>query len=186
MPPRRCQAAGGLDDRRGVIVNQPTQLAIDLGLTQLPDWIAQNTIRTETGCLEWSGPFYATTGYGRLGLPGQNKRVQAHRHVWETLHRPLLPGEVVRHTCDNPPCVAPEHLIVGSQRDNVADMIERGRHRARYGNGTTCRKGHTYRDDDWQMGRKGTRVRMCHRCMADRTLKRKRSRLVDTEGHLAA
>lgn len=38
-----------------------------------------------------------------------------------------IDGLVVRHTCDNPPCVEPSHLILGTQADNVADAVERGR-----------------------------------------------------------
>ena len=53
----------------------------------------------------------------------------AHRYALERkLGRELEPGEVARHTCDNPICVNPDHLLPGTQRDNVDDMMRRGRH----------------------------------------------------------
>jgi hypothetical protein len=44
------------------------------------------------------------------------------------LGRKLLPGEVARHTCDNKACINPEHIIVGTQGDNMRDAFERGLH----------------------------------------------------------
>lgn len=47
----------------------------------------------------------------------------------EALGRPLAEGMVTRHTCDNPPCCNPAHLIEGTQAQNLADMVARGRSR---------------------------------------------------------
>jgi hypothetical protein len=52
----------------------------------------------------------------------------AHVVAWEQANGRSVPdGLVVRHRCDNPPCIEPEHLILGTQRQNVADMFKRGR-----------------------------------------------------------
>ncbi len=64
-------------------------------------------------------------GYGRVYLDG--KYVKAHRLAW-ALHNGADPeGKVVRHMCHNPPCVNPEHLEIGTPRDNSRDMVTSGR-----------------------------------------------------------
>jgi hypothetical protein len=59
------------------------------------------------------------------GIP--RRRDLAHRLAWAEANGPIPEGMVVRHTCDNPPCVNPAHLILGTQKDNVGDMDRRGR-----------------------------------------------------------
>jgi hypothetical protein len=64
-------------------------------------------------------------GYGRVSINGQV--VKAHRLAYTIVNGD--PGEqVVRHTCDNPPCCRPDHLIAGTTQDNTDDKMKRGRH----------------------------------------------------------
>jgi hypothetical protein len=65
-------------------------------------------------------------GYGRFGRPG-NKHGYAHRVAWEFEHGPIPGGLQVNHRCDVRNCVRPDHLYVGTQFENVVDMIERSR-----------------------------------------------------------
>lgn len=53
--------------------------------------------------------------------------VAAHRWIAAWRHGEVPAGRVVRHTCDNPNCINPWHLVIGSQAENVRDMLERGR-----------------------------------------------------------
>lgn len=83
-------------------------------------------------CWEWIGARSAGKfNYGRFGFstsrPCASTR-NAHTVAWELDRGRKLPrGKVVRHRCDNPPCCNPKHLVMGTQKQNVADMIRRGR-----------------------------------------------------------
>ena len=80
----------------------------------------------EDACWLWQG-YVNRRGYGRLSHQGESS--YAHRVAWELTHDAIPPGMVVRHACDNPPCVNPAHLLLGSQADNMRDKKERGRSR---------------------------------------------------------
>lgn len=77
-----------------------------------------------TQCIEWTGA-RNPAGYGRLRLRGQ--QVYAHRVAYEQAYGPIPEGFVVMHSCDNPPCINPDHLSVGTYADNARDMVEKGR-----------------------------------------------------------
>jgi hypothetical protein len=79
-----------------------------------------------TGCWEWTA-YRDRQGYGRFGVDGTNWL--AHRLAWLLTHGTIEPDRVIRHTCDNPPCINPDHLLVGTQADNIKDRQDRGRHR---------------------------------------------------------
>lgn len=76
------------------------------------------------GCWEYNGS-RTVQGYGRISVKGVTKK--AHRVAYESVHGPIPEGMVIRHTCDNPPCVNPDHLIIGTHQDNADDMVSRGR-----------------------------------------------------------
>jgi len=78
-----------------------------------------------TGCLLWTGKTYRDLPYGRLGI--DRRQHVAHRVAWEIANGPVPAGQIVRHRCDNPQCIEPAHLELGTQADNMQDMISRRR-----------------------------------------------------------
>lgn len=78
----------------------------------------------ESGCWEWPHTLNSH-GYGRLWMSGED--TGAHVLSFIVHHGPVPKGLVVRHSCDNPPCVHPDHLLSGTVIDNIRDAMERGR-----------------------------------------------------------
>lgn len=84
-----------------------------------------------SGCWLWIGG-QTTEGYGLLyktnSTTGERKHITAHRAMWEQTFGVIKEsGLVVCHKCDFPPCVNPDHLFLGTPRDNALDMIAKGR-----------------------------------------------------------
>ncbi len=76
------------------------------------------------GCWEWQGS-RNKLGYGITSLRG--RAIRAHRVSWEIVNGPIPDGLLVCHRCDNPACVRPDHLFLGTQIDNLRDMRTKGR-----------------------------------------------------------
>lgn len=79
-------------------------------------------------CWPWTG---ATNqrGYGRIKYDGRFH--MAHRLAWSFHHeRPIPAGLLACHSCDNPGCVNPKHIWLGTDADNMADKVAKGRHRS--------------------------------------------------------
>lgn len=116
-----------------------------------------------SGCWLWFGSTNRR-GYGSIQENG--KRLGAHRLSW-TIHNGEIPeGYFVCHTCDNPCCVNPGHLFLGTHQDNMTDMCKKGRHKNT--KKTHCKRGHPLSgdnvriDDDGHRGCKAC-IRVHHR-----------------------
>ena len=96
----------------------------------IADRLEANSIpEPNSGCLIWIGPAH-WKGYGQIHKDGKKQR--AHRVAWTLKNGPIPEGLCVLHHCDMPPCINPDHLFIGTQQDNVADMIAKGRRHLSY------------------------------------------------------
>lgn len=100
-----------------------------LGRTQ-EQYKEKYIIKDVSGCWNWIGcKDRGGYGYVRIG----KIQIGAHRYIY-TLYKGEIGDKFVLHTCDNPSCVNPEHLFLGTQTDNMQDMISKGRHWKGYQN----------------------------------------------------
>ena len=124
-------------------------------------------VQKSGGCWEWTGPKGNQYGHCRMAVrDGKRSRgVQVHRISYELNVGPIPAGLCVCHHCDNPRCVRPDHLFLGTPLDNARDMIAKGRdtsqqrHRAK----THCPHGHEYTPENTRIGHDGGRD--CRACL---------------------
>jgi len=84
-----------------------------------------------TPCIEAPG-CRTKKGYARKWTGGKHgKQWKAHRLAWTLARGPIPPGMHVLHRCDNPPCINVEHLFLGTNRENIADRVNKGRSASR-------------------------------------------------------
>src|ERR1700749_4969342 len=84
-----------------------------------------NKVTKTDNCWLWIGGTI-NKGYGNFTW-GRGVNILAHRFSYE-IHKGKIPeGKIILHSCDNPICVNPEHLTIGTQQDNVNDMMNKNR-----------------------------------------------------------
>lgn len=89
-----------------------------------------NRVRKTDGCWQWTGPINEH-GYGIYGARhnGVRTRSFSHRYSFAMANGPIPPGKCILHKCDNRVCVRPDHLWLGTRKENTADMMAKGRGR---------------------------------------------------------
>lgn len=85
------------------------------------------SVNRATGCWEWMASC-AGKGYGQMKIPGTRRQDYAHRISYRIHVGEIPKGKSVLHRCDNPKCVNPAHLFLGTAKDNAQDMKKKGRH----------------------------------------------------------
>jgi hypothetical protein len=81
-------------------------------------------VQKTPSCWLWIGA-RCPKGYGSIRR--RDRTTSTHRWVWEQIHGPIPKGMVICHKCDIPGCVNPDHLFLGTYKDNAQDMIKKGR-----------------------------------------------------------
>lgn len=137
-------------------------------------------IEPNTGCWIWTGSL--DKGYGKIVVgktaAGNPRPIPASRLSYE-LHKGSPAGRVVCHKCDTPACVNPDHLFLGSYKDNSRDMVKKGRCKAGWQNKekTHCSNGHEFTSDNTHIKKDGTRrCKECNRVRA-RAFQRKKKNI---------
>ena len=114
----------------------------------------------ENGCWEWNA-HKNKKGYGVISVDG--KPEYAHRISYMIFNGKISEGLIIRHICDNPKCVNPNHLILGTHKDNMLDMMNRNRGKCQFKKGITP-KNKNIRSKTYYIGNRPAEKTICKQC----------------------
>jgi hypothetical protein len=117
-----------------------------------------------SGCWNWNGCL-THNGYGQM--TAAQRRWSAHRYFFVKYRGHIPPGMLVCHHCDNRKCVNPEHLFLGTFKDNTQDMMRKGRNKSPFKE--ICVRGHRMEGQNVYVSPKGKRN--CRACQKERERK---------------
>lgn len=119
-----------------------------------------------TGCLLWPGARHQF-GYGSIRY--KKKTYSAHRIIYQAHFGKIKSNDVVRHKCDVPQCCNIEHLLIGTQADNMKDVSIRNRARNQYSGAVYCKNSHLFS----LITKGGIRKKICRICNNETQKKRR-------------
>lgn len=133
---------------------------VKYGDERLPERFWIKTEVQSNGCWLWTKGKNPKR-YGNFWKAGTNR--PAHRVAYEALTGPIPDGADVRHDCDTPSCVNPNHLRTGTHSDNMQDCLQRGRNPQ--ASKKFCLQGHPYSEENTYVRPSGART--CRACQRD-------------------
>jgi len=132
-------------------------------LRQFSNFFKNVSMGPESKCWDWLGAI-SRKGYGQFKYTNTMK--SPHRISYEFFNGPFSSALHVLHKCDNPKCVNPRHLFLGTNQDNVDDKMRKGRHQS--SSQTHCKSGHEFNEENTIRSKRsdGTKNyrRSCRKC----------------------